>query len=38
MRQQAILELQLREREELDASLRDARERYRELTASRRSE
>ena len=38
MRQQAILELQLREREELDASLRDARERYRELTASRRGE
>jgi len=36
MRQQAILEQQLREREELDASLQQARERYRSLTSARR--
>lgn len=35
MRQQAILEEQLREREELDASLQEARERYRALTGER---
>lgn len=35
MRQQQILEQQLREREELDASLQEARERYRSLTAGR---
>ncbi|NLG59693.1 MAG: hypothetical protein GX538_05990 [Gammaproteobacteria bacterium] len=32
MRQQAILQQQLREREEVDASLQEARERYRSLT------
>lgn len=37
MRQQVILEQQLAEREELDASLREARERYRDLTAGRRN-
>ena len=36
MRQQQILEQQLREREELDASLQEARERYRSLTNGRR--
>ena len=36
MRQQQILEQQLREREELDASLQEARERYRSLTDGRR--
>lgn len=36
MRQQHILEQQLREREELDASLQEARERYRSLTDGRR--
>lgn len=35
MRQQDILEQQLRERDELDASLQEARERYRRLTGSR---
>lgn len=35
LRQQAILEQQLQEREALDASLREARERYRDLTAAR---
>ncbi|MGY0560635.1 hypothetical protein ACW7G2_07945 [Luteimonas sp. A277] len=38
MRQQAILEQQLREREELDADLQEARERYRSLTAGRRGQ
>ena len=36
MRQQQILEQQLREREELDASLQEARQRYRSLTDGRR--
>ena len=38
MRQQVILEQQLTEREELDASLREARERYRSLTDGRRDQ
>lgn len=38
IRQQVIMEHQLRERDELDASLQEARQRYRSLTSGRREE